>query len=65
MLICAHNWGIQPGEFWNMTPGEWFALFYHYQDQQRGRVTSLTRAEADDLYEWAMARKAELENGAA
>lgn len=48
-----------------MTPSEWFTLFHHYQDQERGKVTSLTRAQADDLYDWAMSRKAELENGAA
>lgn len=64
MFACAMAWELSPSEFWNMTPVEWWAVYYWHDDRQRDPVSKLTKDESADLYEWAMARKEALENGA-
>lgn len=34
MYLAARSWGIQPSEFWAMTPGEWMLEAYHHADQE-------------------------------
>jgi hypothetical protein len=59
MFCCALSWDISPSEFWNMTQSEWWAIYRHHESQQRSPVNHMTKDEAADLYEWAMARKEE------
>jgi hypothetical protein len=42
-----------------MTQSEWWAIYRHHESQQRSPVNHMTKDEAADLYEWAMARKEE------
>jgi hypothetical protein len=50
-LLAVGSWGIQPGEFWRMTPREWAWLL----EFKQGPVTdekmpgTLTRTEAEEL----------------
>lgn len=55
MYLAARSWGIQPSEFWDMTP----AAFWLEYETRRPRDTdndyagSLTQADVDELRAWA------------
>lgn len=42
-------WGIQPSEFWRMTPDEWWLVY----DAKIGepKYGSMTESEVEELYE--------------
>jgi hypothetical protein len=49
----ARSWGIQPGEFWDMTLSEWFCEYRHNKPKgQEGYAGRLTQSDVDDLMEW-------------
>jgi hypothetical protein len=53
MYLWAREWGIQPGEFWEMTIPEWF-LEYELKapkDKSETYAGKLTRADVDELKE--------------
>jgi len=54
MYLSARGWDIQPGEFWNMTLGEFLVEFEHRRprDPENDYAGSLTRADVDELRAW-------------
>lgn len=54
MYLCARGWDIQPSEFWNMTPGEWFAEYELRRPRGPGDYAgSLTQSDVDRLTRFA------------
>lgn len=33
MYLAARSWGVQPGEFWSMTMGEWMLEAAHHANE--------------------------------
>jgi len=54
MFLEAINWGIAPGEFWDMTLGEWWAIYDMHESRAPYGATKMTRDEIDDLLEWTL-----------
>ena len=53
MYLLARQWGIQPGEFWDMTIGEWWAEYDVRAPADDTRYAGkLTRRDVDDLLAW-------------
>lgn len=54
MYLAARGWGIQPGEFWDMTLGEFMAEYEmrRPRDPQNDYAGSLTRADVNELRAW-------------
>ena len=54
MYLWAREWGIQPGEFWDMTIPEWW-LEYELKapkDPKETYAGKLTRADVEELKEY-------------
>ena len=55
LYLHANSWGIAPSEFWQMTMPEWFALHeFNRQHQPGDYAGKLTKADVDDLWEFAL-----------
>jgi hypothetical protein len=54
MYLWAREWGIQPGEFWNMTMGEWWAEYEFKAPADKGEkfAGKLTASDVDELKAW-------------
>lgn len=59
MYRLAHVWGIQPSEFWGMTPAEWFEIAEHYASKEGIAGTSITEERHAEIQSWAEKVKAE------
>lgn len=55
MYLLARCWGIQPGEFWDMTVSEWFAEYDLRVTNAPGDkfAGKLTRGDVDELLDFA------------
>ena len=47
--VAVGHWGIQPSEFWRMTPAEWWWL----HELKTKRPDVLTHEDVDDLQRFA------------
>jgi hypothetical protein len=56
--LWAREWGIQPGEFWSMTMGEWWAEYQLKAPAPAGEKLAgkLTADDVDDLKAWMEAK---------
>ncbi len=54
MYLWARQWGIQPGEFWDMTIPEWWLEYDLKSPQETGEKFAgrLTRADVEELKEY-------------
>lgn len=54
MYLAARSWGVQPGEYWDMTLGEFMAELEQRRprDPANDYAGSLTRADVEDLMSW-------------
>ena len=53
LYLWAREWGIQPGQFWNMTLSEWWTEWESKGPKQTGQFAGkLTQSDVDDLLEW-------------
>ncbi len=50
--VAVGLWGIQPSEFWDMTPCEWWWL-HSLKSKQAAGADILGREEVDDLQAFA------------
>jgi len=50
----ARGWGIQPGEFWEMTFSEFWAEYEYHAPSSGGDVYAgnLTQGDVDELRDW-------------
>ncbi len=54
MYLWARQWGIQPGEFWDMTIPEWWLEYELKAPHETGEkyAGKLTRADVEELKEY-------------
>jgi len=53
MYLWAREWGIQPGEFWDMTINEWHAEYELKCADQAGKFAGkLTQSDVNELLDW-------------
>lgn len=49
MYVAARNWGIQPGEFWEMTMSEWLLEAHmHWLESDEGKLHIKRRQWMED-----------------
>ena len=50
MYLSARQWGIQPGEFWEMTMPEWYCEYdFHVSRAPATRGGKLTRGDLEEI----------------